>query len=179
MRKLRKTLVWVRHYHLFFDLTVPKPLFCFIFVSVFLLRPSNARFVFHSSTLCSGNRSCTFQMRLHPLYRDKSYPSFHPLSLSPSHSVRWRTICIHFIIVMMLTMIDEFKMNVHSMLDSHFFVRLPMFYLTLSLGLSMTLTFFSLATIRYSNELNKCEIFDEISSFNIFCRSIFFMPFQC
>lgn len=33
----------------------------------------------------------------------------------------------HSIIIMTLTMIDEFKMNVHSMLDSHFFCRCRFF----------------------------------------------------
>lgn len=45
-----------------------------------------------------ANRSCTFQMRLHPLYRSKSYPSFDSLSLSLT--VRGQYVFIHFIIVM-------------------------------------------------------------------------------
>lgn len=122
MRKSRKILVCVCYYHLFFDLTVLKPLFCFIF--------------------CFVPIQCLLCVKLeHPLFW-KSFMHFRNeiasivlkqvLSFISFFFCQGCLICIHLIIVMTLTMIDEFKMNVLSMLDSHFYVSFVFLFFVVS-----------------------------------------------
>lgn len=96
--------------------------------------------------------------------RHKTYPSFRIfifcvydffflfISLTFIKLEMLNTYYTHSIIIMTLTMIDEFKMNVHSMLDSHFFfdgVLLPFFFFLFNFACSFVSCFTSISDYQY------------------------------